>query len=162
MSSAGLPSELGVRSDVELPCPGSLIEPPDDFEQVLDVVALPASPVYPNALQTNARDAADGSVYYFAKTGLWWRGDATFELVVPKELRSDLAIGWGGPAEVAQRVQVDCESAESWMLHPGGYWLREPMCAEIIVQVGPNEQRVEIGLGTPCSGQAPPAGPSDG
>ena len=157
-----LPTELQVCRQTELPCPGSLAEPPDDFEQVLGVVALPTSPLYPNALQTTAKDADDSSVYYFAKTGLWWRGDAAFELIVPDELRSVLAIGWGGPARIAEKVQVGCGLADSWMAQPGGYWVREPMCAQVIVRVGGSEQRVEIGLGAACPGQGPPAEPSDG
>ncbi len=120
-STPGLPSELGVTTEADLPCPGNLVEPPPDFKRVLDVVALPASPDYPNALQTSARDAQDGSVYYFAKTGLSWQGDAAFEIEVPVELRSKMAIGWGGPAQPAHVVRVDCQLADSWMVLPGGY-----------------------------------------
>lgn len=161
-SSDTLASVLEVADAVDLVCPGSPVQPPADFENVLDVVALPASPSYANALQTSVRDADDGSVSYFAKTGLWWRGDATFDIAVPAELRTTMAIGWGGPAQAAYTVRVDCGLSDSWMVMAGGYWVREPICAELVVRVGTKEQRVPIGLGGPCPGQAPPIGPSDG
>ena len=131
------------------------------MEQVLDVVALPAASPERTALQTSRRSATDGTVFYFAKTGLWWRGNAKFEILVPDELRSTMAIGWGGPAELAHVVRTDCALSDTWMALPGGYWTTEIMCAAVIVRVGDIEQRVDIGLGKPCDGQDPPVGPSD-
>ncbi len=155
-ASATLPAELGIAELDELSCFATDAEPPDDFEQVLGAVALPTSRTYPNALQTAERVAEDGSIYYFAKTGLVWRGDEAIELRVPMELRPVLAIGWGGPAQPASAVTVDCTVSEDWQVLPGGYWVTEPMCAEVVVRVGGNEQLVEIGLGKACSGQEPP------
>jgi len=162
-ADGGLPAELNVADVVELPCSGSANEAPNDFQQVLDVVALPTAPTYPNALQTSIRDAEDGTVYFFAKTGLWWRGHTTFQLSVPAELHDVMAIGWGGPAELAHTVSVDCDpdTEDGWLVLAGGYWVREPMCAELIVEAGGNSQTLKIGLGLPCPGQDPPAGPSD-
>lgn len=160
---AQLPTDLGVTDSVDLRCQGRpQAEPPADFDVILDAVALPASPTYPNALQTTARTAADGSVYYFAKTGLVWNGGRAIELEVPEELRLTLAIGWGGPAQPSHVVRLDCADIGSWIAVPGGYWVREPACAELIVRVGGDVERVSIGLGRPCDGQGPPAGPSDG
>lgn len=161
-NSIELPAELGVVPETDLPCPGTAVEAPGDFERVLGVVALPASPRYPNALQTSRRESADGTEYYFAKTGLWWRGDAEFEIFVPDELRATMAIGWGGPATLAHNVRVKCGLDDSWMVLPGGYWVTEPTCAAVIVRVGDDEQRVDIGLGRACSGQDEPPAPSDG
>jgi len=53
------------------PAPECSAGPPDHFEVVHNAVALPSNPDHP-ALQTSARDAADGSTYFFAKTGLIW------------------------------------------------------------------------------------------
>lgn len=161
--AVGLPEELGVVSSVELSCAASIdAEVPDDFRVVSDVVALPASPRYPYALQTAARTADDGSVYYFAKTGLVWTGGHIIEVAVPDELRSTLAIGWGGPAQPARTVRVNCAKTSGWVALPGGYWATEPSCVEILVRVDQNTDRVRIGLGQPCDDQDPPAGPSDG
>ncbi len=67
----GLPAELEIAEVVELRCAGSANEPTGDLQRVLDVVALPAAPDFPNALQLSAREAEDGPDFYFAKTGLW-------------------------------------------------------------------------------------------
>ncbi len=65
---------------------------------------------------------------------------------------------------MTHRVQLDCDpDAESdWLVLAGGFWVSVPMCAELIVEADGVEERVEIGLGQPCPGQEPPAGPSDG
>ena len=161
---AGLPSELHVADVVQLTCSGTPNEAPDDFLQPLGVVALPAASTHPTALQTSARTAEDGTEFYFAKTGLWWRGNTSFQLIVPTELRPVLAIGWGGAAELAHTVNVDCDpdADDDWLVLAGGYWVREPMCAELIVEAAGVSERIEIGLGRPCPGQDPPAGPSGG
>lgn len=115
----------------------------------------------PLRLQTDRRAADDGEHFYFAKTGLHWRGDAAFEIVVPDEFEDRLAIGWGnGDEPAAQSVRADCDLDSEWAGAPGGYWVTEPICAEIIVRVD-GVERAQIGLGTPCPGQDPPLGPSD-
>lgn len=146
----------------ELVCSPAPSAPPSDYAIVLDSVALPAASTYPYALQTNRRETDDGEAVYFAKTGLSWRGDATFEIDVPDELKNRLAIGWGGGDQPkAHSVRADCNIDTDWAGAPGGYWVTKPMCAEIIVRVDGTEQRQQIGLGTPCPGQEPPQGPSD-
>lgn len=141
------------------PAPGS---PPSDYLVVLDSVAVPACSTYPFALQTSRRDGVDGEPYYFAKTGLWWRGDGAFEIVVPDDFRDRLAISWrNGDRSPTFSVSADCDITGEWAGAPGGFWVTEPMCADIIVRSGGVEQRETIGIGTPCPGQQPPQGPSD-
>ncbi len=160
-AGGGLPAVLNVAASVNLTCFGSTVEPPDDLNRVLDLVVLPARPNARNALQTSVREAADGTTYYFAKTGLWYRANATFELEVPEDLRAVMAIGWGGSAEPAHLINVGCDRSDDWQVLPGGYWVSRPMCARLVVRAGSVEEEVEIGLGKPCEGQGPPQGPSD-
>lgn len=127
-------------------------------------MALPASTTYPRALQTAVRTSDDGSVYFFAKTGVIWRNDASFDLVVPEELQPVLAIGWGETASAAHQVSLRCDEGGKgeWIAAPGGYWISEPICAQVVVRSDDEEQTVGIGLGAPCPGQAPPVDPTAG
>lgn len=158
---SGFLAELDVQDDTTLACSGSATTEPIGFENIDGVVALPTSPTHP-ALQTSARTAADGSTYYFAKAGLFWTSPAVFELSVPAALRSSLAIGWGDAAQAAHTVRMNCDDDNSWFALPGGYWVTEPMCADLIVSVNGVERTVQIGLGEACAGQDPPQGPTDG
>lgn len=161
-TGSDLASRIEVIDSAELVCSPAPSAPPSDFTIVLDSVALPAATTYPYALQTSRREADNGESFYFAKTGLFWRGDATFEIEVPDEMNDQLAINWGsGDQPKAHSVCADCDLDAEWAVAPGGYWVTEPMCAEIIVRVDGTEQREQIGLGTPCPGQEPPQGPSD-
>lgn len=157
-----LASRVEVMDAQELRCSPAPSAPPSDFTIVLNAVALPSASTYPYALQTSRREAGNGESFYFAKTGLWWRSDAAFAIEVPDEMKDRLAIGWnGGDQPKAHSVSADCNTDNEWAGAPGGYWVTEPMCAEIIVRVDGTEQRQQIGLGTPCPGQEPPRGPSD-
>jgi hypothetical protein len=146
-----------------LTCYGSQASVPQDFTEYFDAVALPTSPKYPNALQTSAQND-DPATRLFAKIGLWYRADHRFEILVPDNLKGELAIGWGGgPATPGSGVtSTPCPGARhDWVVLPGGYWLSHTMCATLFVLVDDKQQEARIGLGEPCQGQAPPAGPSD-
>ena len=138
--------------------------PPPDFEKVLDVVALPTSSKAA-ALQTSRTGEPDPAVRLFAKTGLVIKAGTKFELVVPDEAKGMVSIGWGGaPPTRSRRVTVSCParaSSSGWQVYVGGYWVPRPACVPLIVRAGGKEQRVLIGLSTPCPGQLPPQGPSD-
>lgn len=161
-AESGIGSRLEVVDSSELACAPAPSAPPTDYAIVLDSVALPAASDYPHALQTNRRRAEGGGAVYFAKTGLLWRSSVAIEIEVPAELRDRLAINWGGgQLPKTHVVRADCDLDAEWAGLPGGYWVTEPLCAEIIVRVDGKEQRAQIGLGTPCPGQGPPQGPSD-
>lgn len=138
--------------------------PPDDFQIVLGVVALPTSP-RAAALGTSAGTREpDPSLRLFAKTGLVIRAETRFELIVPEQPTGHLAIGWGPLSTPSRRVIVaNCPDGRhtGWLAYPGGYWLSAPACISLIVRAGGKDQVVHIGLGTPCPGQQPPQGPSD-
>jgi hypothetical protein len=169
------PRTLGVWSMAKdpassvLPC-GNYIDthpPPESFEVVLGVVALPTSPNYP-ALQTIRTGHGDHPRRLFAKTGLIIKANTSFEIIVPPPIAAPaahLGIGWDGtPSAPSQRIVVSkCPQPgrSKWLAYPGGYWLDHPTCAPLIVKTDGKERQVHIGLGTPCPGQQPPQGPSE-
>jgi hypothetical protein len=129
------------------------------LQVVLGVVALPISPGYP-ALQTSLSGDIHGALRLFAKTGLFFRPGATFELIVPAGFTSRLSIGWSTPSH---RVVVrNCANSGGgrWLALVGGYWIDHPACVPIIVRAGGKQQQVHIGIGKACPGQRPPQGPS--
>ena len=126
---------------------------------MLGVVALPTSPAY-GALQTSLTGDA-GAQRLFAKTGLQIKAGAAFDLIVPDG--TVLTIGWGQEM-ASRRLHVPaCPSAggDGWLAYAGGYYTARPACVPLIVAAAGRRQQVHIGLGTPCPGQQPPAGPSD-
>lgn len=155
VSGAGSP----VVASTSLGCSGDRVDPPENFTVLFDVVALPTSDRYPTALQTSAQ-GKDPEGRLFAKTGLWFKLGRALELVVPEDLRERLSIGW--PQRSWSVVLPACTNVPSeWVVLAGGYWVADPLCADLIVRSGGQEQRVSIGVGVPCPGQAPPPPPSD-
>lgn len=152
-----------------LPCQdvGSKAAPPSDFSIVFDRVALPTG----RALQANRSGESDPARRLFAKNGLYVRGGASFDLVVPDEWRGRLTLGWGGKKGSHLRVPecrptgaVDQPSnykSEVWLAYAGGYWVPEPACISMVVRAGQAEQTVRIGVGASCPGQGPPPPPAD-
>lgn len=151
-----------VVASTDLGCSGSRATPPEDLTIYFDSVALPTSDRYPTALQTGAQGeyVKDRAGRLFAKTGLYFKLGHAFEVIVPDELRDRLSIGWDSRS---WRVVVgECVGVPSeWVALPGGYWAADPLCAELIVRSAGSEQRVKVGVGTSCPGQAPPPQPSD-
>lgn len=160
-TAAGAP---GVRS---LPCLEFSDQgpPPRNLRVILGVVALPASPPEPRALQTSINAATGRRNHLFAKEGLWIRSGARFRLIVPNRLRGRLSIGWGngGEGHVGSTVVDDrCKAfgGAKWSAAPGGYYVREPTCATLIVASGGQRRLVQIGVGKACPGQRPPPNPT--
>jgi len=159
------PDETAAPSPVEIPCEASVGRDDADAATwvIVDAaVALP-SPDLP-ALQVVELTGpvgdpdADIEGWWWAKHGLLVAGGSLVELAVPREHDADVRIGWGMPATPAVRVIIDCELAgDSWAAFAGGYWVREPGCYPIDVRVdGGPARSVDLGIGAPCPGQAPP------
>lgn len=132
---------------------------------VLGVVALPTSTQIRRALQTASMRSPNPADRLFAKSGLVIRSRTRFELVVPKHLRDQLAIGWGngGEGHAGSVISVPgCPAAprEKWLDYAGGFWARRTMCAPLIVVAHHRRVRVRIGVGKACPGQLPPLQPS--
>jgi hypothetical protein len=161
-SSSG-PSASSRQRGWRLPCDETVGTqgPERGMRVVLGVVALPGRPDESRALQTG-RDGAR----LFAKSGLWVRPGARFELIVPTALRDRLSMTWGNAGEGNHgEVMIDrgCRAGSArWVNFVGGYWVRHPMCATLIVVSHGRRRRVRIGIGVGCPGQRPPAAPSQG
>lgn len=121
------------------------------------------------ALQTSRGGGdPDPAVRLFAKAGLFVRTGTTFELVVPDEAKDMVSIGWDGNGVIypSRRVTVSCPASTSpsgwtWLVYPGGFWVPRPACIPLVVRANGKEQRVPVGIGTPCPGQLPPPAPSE-
>jgi hypothetical protein len=132
---------------------------------VFDRVALPTG----RALQASANPSAEPVARLFAKDGLQIRRSVVFDLVVPEEWIGRLLIGWGSPAKRTTHLHVPgCQPKETlnplrptddWIAYAGGYWVKDPACVDLSVQVGSAQQRVRIGVGVACPGQAAPPTP---
>lgn len=94
---------------------------------------------------------------YFAKQGVQVRaGRTTISLIVPRRWRTRLAVGWGengGPQQASQVRLAGCnlEVGRQWLSYPGGYFLRRPACAPLLVRVGTRSARIRLSLGRPCT-----------
>jgi hypothetical protein len=135
--------------------------PPADYTVVLGAVALPTAPDHP-ALQA-APAGPDPGAGVFAKTGLLVRTGKAARLDVPSSVDGAVGIGWSGaPSRPSRTFLVPaCPdlAGTGWLSFPGGYWADRPMCLPLEVRVGDQVQRVQIGIGTACPGQAAPPTP---
>jgi hypothetical protein len=145
---------------VSLPCQNSIESldgPASDggHAVVLGRVELPTG----GALGAS-RTAEDPEFPLFAKDGLVIKAGTSFELIVPRAWRSRLRIGWGSPAQPTTRLQVSrCPAANPTkpsLAYAGGCLVSEPACVSLIVEAGNRSQRVRIGVGAACPGQAEP------
>jgi hypothetical protein len=125
---------------------------------VLGVVALPATPSTRRALQASPSTLRDPAARLFAKQGLVIRTDTRFRLIVPDRFRDRLSIAWGSSSDTRRAgtfVVNGCAgpSGVRWLAYAGGYYVRDPMCAPLIVEAGGQRRRVQIGIGKACPGE---------
>ncbi|MGC1206344.1 MAG: hypothetical protein WA880_00145 [Ornithinimicrobium sp.] len=143
---ASLPCEQSIFTDQDVP---------QDYEILLDAVALPTSQSSPEALQASLRREADDEPGYFAKTGLVVRSGAVFDLIVDSD--ADVAmIGWGAPADFSTMISSQGCDGEGWIAFAGGFVVTEPMCVDLTLRSGDEEQTFSVGAGSACEGQIPP------
>jgi len=141
--------------------------PVSGMRVILGVVALPASPWTRRALGAARSGLRDPSARLFAKQGLVIRAGARFRLIVPRGWRDRLTIGWGnaGEGHWGSTIAVDACSGPrgaKWLAYAGGYFVRDPICAPLVVAADGQRQRVQIGIGRACNGQRPPFQPTSG
>jgi hypothetical protein len=153
-----------------LPCQdviASAPAPPSESSVILDGVALPTG----RALQVNASSGSDREKL-FAKDGLFIRRGASFDLLVPEQWRSRLAVDWGSIGKPTTHLRISgCRPAQrmpsssrwdvsdDWLVYPGGYWVSQAACVSVLVRAAQAEQTVRIGVGASCPGQSPPPSP---
>jgi hypothetical protein len=127
---------------------------PEDATVALDAVALPTK----QALRMVPSGRGDRPLW--SKYGLIVASGTGFELRVADEWRGRLAFEWGRPATApVESIRVPaCASrtASPWLAFSGGYYSTEFGCMAVVVLSGGDERRVDIGIGAPCAGQAPP------
>jgi hypothetical protein len=122
-----------------------LAAPPEDFEVVLDVVALPTRTV----LQANESGEPG---WLFAKQGLVVRTDAVVDLLIPADATDHVKIGWGSPGPRGSKLRVPgCTVALAWLAFAGGYWVDAPACVPVVVRSGEIETQVRIPVGIACT-----------
>jgi hypothetical protein len=89
----------------------------------------------------------------FAKTGLLIRTGETFEIVAAGDFR----FMWGNRRDPVKRLRAPgCDGSKPWMGFPGGFYVSEAGCIEVIVRQGDSEATIKIGVGALCPGQEPP------
>lgn len=123
-------------------------DPPASLTQVAGVVALPVSPRFG---PLRADPTGEGRRRFFAKQGLVVRTGRSFELIVPREERQHLAVGWGSPADPTWRLHVSCHGHATWLSFAGGYFVPQKRCASLIVRTAGHQERVRIGVGARCA-----------
>jgi hypothetical protein len=144
---------------------GSEAELPSGYAIVLDRVALPTG----RALQVDRSGQSDSAARLFAKDALRIRRGLSFDLVVPDTWRGRLSVHWGFSTANAKRISHlripgcrptgpinQIREQDEWLVYAGGYWVRDPACVSLLVRAGQTEQTIQIGVGAPCPGQAPP------
>ena len=139
--------------------------PERDMRLILGVVALPTSPHSRRALQTTRSDLHDPAAGLFAKSGLEIRAGARLRLIVPDRLRDELSIGWGNAGEGHRGTTITVDNCTGppgvrWLAYAGGYYVRAPLCASLLVTARRQQRRVRIGVGKACLGQRPPPEPT--
>lgn len=136
-------------SELTLACAQSLEaleQLPPSYTPILDVVAL--SGVGPGGVPLQTAQHESGSL--FAKSGLLVKSGATFELVVPQG--SSLRLVWGNKQDPVSRVRVTgCTGPRPWLAFAGGFWVKQPGCADVVVREGAREQNVRVAIGATCA-----------
>ena len=83
-----------------------------------------------------------------------------FDLAVAADWTGRLAFEWDNVDHPVGAIHIPACTATgaqtAWFLYRGGYDVVKPDCVSVIVTVNSQRQRVNIGLGAPCPGQAPP------
>ena len=122
------------------------------------VVKLPGAPSYPQAFGFRPATEWNLKNVFFAKSGIFYRGDATFSVKV--EEPHSAWVGWHHDkrAQPFREIRVrGCKKTDQrWRAMPGGYFVRQPTCMTLIVTTGTATERVSVGVGKGCPGQANP------
>jgi hypothetical protein len=150
---------LDCRDPIDaLNTPASFVEP------IAGAVALQTRSSSRTALQTGTTSRPGGpSTRLFAKTPLFVRTGRKAQLIVPQKWVGRLSVTWGntGQGITTRALTVGpCPGRARWLVFPGGYFLAQPACVELIVRVAGKDRHIQIGVGAPCPGQLRPPQPS--
>src|SRR2546425_5298970 len=128
-----------------LPCQdiGATATPPSDFSILFNRVALPTR----SALQANRSGESIPTRRFFAKSGLFVRPGAAFDLVVPDEWRGRLTLGWGGKKGThlqGPKCQPSNHANDFWLGYAGGYRGPQPSFVSGSLRGGRGEHAVRV------------------
>jgi hypothetical protein len=134
-----------------------LASPPDGFQVIDGVVALQTIETSSRPLQLGRTVATESGELQFAKTGLIVRSGTEFEIVVSPPPGVQAFVSWGntGKGQPTQLFMVGpCEAQATWIAFPGGYFVSEAACVDLIVKHRNIDNQVSVGVGASCDGQA--------
>ena len=147
--------QVGLDEEAMLTCEGSVeidAVVPEQYEIILDDVALPTAVSSAPPLQAVRQPESEGP-RYFAKAGLLLRADAVVHLeIVDAVGHSEL--GWGSPSNPDKAVSGSGCGGEQWAAYPGGFYVDELQCIDVTVEKAGQSQTVQVGVGAACDGQA--------
>ncbi|GAB2733184.1 hypothetical protein GCM10027038_34590 [Arthrobacter bambusae] len=118
---------------------------------VLNVMALSAT-----TGETIGWGGASYEGFDFAKVGIAIRSGMKFDLRVSPEWQDKMRIGWGNSGyTLATTVHVPgCSQGQqteaSWLVYPGGFWLKEPACVPLIVETETEQVTLNVAIGKNC------------
>ena len=127
-------------------------ELPDAYEEYGDVVALPVAD--PLQLGRSGMDDDPGSSRRFSKFGLLIRPRSEFELHVGPNSQANALITWGNTnasKPVGSLAFGSCDgNPDTWLVYPGGVWLLEPSCTELVVVTADSSVVVRVPVEAEC------------
>jgi hypothetical protein len=174
VASLVIPADVGAADSIRataaavLDCRnpiGAADTPRRDVTPIGGAVALQTAATTPAALQTDAiPDPSVPSHHFWAKSPLFVRAGRTARIVVPRDQAGRVAVTWGNTDHdgIASRdfSVGHCPSASKWIVFPGGFFVAEPACIDLVVHADGEATRVRVGVGAACRGQRPPPEPS--
>ena len=126
---------------------------PDGYREFAGVVALPQGEQL--QLGGSGMDFDLGSSRRFAKFGLLIRPQADFQLHVGPQSQFNALIDWGNTVDGRPAGSLAFSSCPgdpaTWLAYPGGVWLYEPSCTELVVITKSTTatRRLPVGAGCP-------------
>jgi hypothetical protein len=93
---------------------------------------------------------SDGS--YVTKFGLYVRGGTEpVRILVPSDRqRGEVGIGWGSGATAYILEFEPCSPTTRWKVFAGGVYVRRRACVPLTVEIGEQQETIELGIGRPC------------
>lgn len=125
---------------------------PDGYREFGGVVALPQGDQL--QLGGSGMESDVGSSRRFAKFGLLIRPQEDFQLHVGPESQYNALIDWGNT--VADRPAGSLAFSgcpgepDTWLVYPGGVWLYEPSCTDLVVITAKAAETFSLPVGAEC------------
>jgi hypothetical protein len=151
-STASLPMGVTINCDAAI---DELADPPVGFRVWSDAVALPSED-REQGLGRSGPDNDPTSARRFAKVPLIIKRGEVVDLLVGAHSQRNVLVSWGkltssGPA--SHLTSERCSSSDDvgqWLVFPGGVWVLEPQCVELVVQVGRSREIAKLDVGQRC------------